>query len=81
MSIQKLLEEQTVLNCVECFGAIQETSIDSASIPEILIYCLIDHPRAERSIAKLLEPKLEVIVLQEVTIVEKNYPIQQFQYQ
>ena len=81
MSIQKLLEEQTVLNCVEGFGAIQETSIDSASIPEILIYCLIDHPRAERSIAKLLEPKLEVIVLQEVTIVEKNYPIQQFQYQ
>ena len=64
LSIYELLEELTMFNCVKSLSTIKETSIDSAAAPEILVYGFKNHPRTQRGVAQLLEPKLEVIIFQ-----------------
>ena len=67
--------------CVECFSTIQQTAIDNAAIPDVLVYCLIDYPATQRCTTELLEAKLEVVRFEEVTIVENDDPIKKFEYQ
>ena len=44
-----------MFNCVKSISTINETSIDSAAAPEILVYGFKNHPRTQRSVAPDME--------------------------
>ena len=70
-----------MFNSVKGFGAIKKTSINNATIPQILINSFIDKPGTERSVAELLKTKLKVTALKKMTIVQNHDPIQKLENQ
>ena len=70
-----------MLNSIKGFSAIKNTSIHNAAIPQILINCFIYKPGTKRSVAELLESKLEVTALKKMAIVDDHDPIKKLENQ
>ena len=69
-----------MFNCIEGLGAVKKAPVDNTSVPEIVIYGLVDNPRAQGCIAVLLKSKLKLIATKKVAV-DEDYPIQKLQNQ
>ena len=79
LRFQKLLEEDTMLYSIEHFCSIQQAAVHNASIPDVLINCLVYNPAAQRCATDLLGPELKVITFEKMAIIEEDDPIKQLE--
>ena len=68
-----------MLYSIKRFGTIQQAAVHDASIPDVLINCLVYNPAAQRCATELLEPELKVITFEKMTIIEEDDPIKQLE--
>ena len=59
-----------MLYSIEHFCSIQQAAVHNASIPDVLINCLVCNPAAQRRTTELLEPELKVVTFEKMTIIE-----------
>ena len=68
-----------MLYSIKSFCTVQQAAVHHASIPNVLVNRLVNNPAAQRCTTHLLEPKLKIIPFEQMTIVEEDNPIKQFE--